>query len=568
MRISFQTLFRVMSCFLLFVLFVAIAGCDAARDRGTPAAVSPDAALATVTASDIAEHIRVLSSDEFEGRGPSSPGEEKTIQYLKSQFETLGLKPGNGSSYFQDVPLIAITADSDMSLTIEGDGRSSALRYGDDFMAWTLHVVPRVAIEASEMVFVGYGIVAPEYGWNDYEGVDVRGKTVIILVNDPGFATKDEKLFNGNAMTYYGRWTYKYEEAARQGAAGALIVHEREPAAYPWDVVLGSWSGEQFGLRSDDDNMTRVAVEGWLTIESAKAIFERVHLDYRKLKTQAEVRGFRAVPIGLNASVVIRNTTRESVSRNVLALLPGSVRPDEYVIYMAHWDHLGRDTTLEGDQIYNGALDNASGTANLIELAEAFASMNPAPPRSILFLATTAEEQGLLGSEFYATHPVVPPVKTVAAINMDGVNIWGPMRDVTIIGYGNSELDDYVTEEAKRQNRVVRPDAEPEKGFYYRSDHFTLAKQGIPALYTDAGIDHVARGEEWSRAQRDDYTANHYHKPSDEFDPSWDLSGDVDDVNLLFMVGYRLANETTFPSWSEGTEFKAKRDTMMAGASR
>ncbi len=521
-------------------------------------------ALGTLTEQDLARHIQVLSSDEFEGRGPSSAGEEKTVQYLKEQFEDLNLQPGNGDSYFQEVPLVALTAHADMVLQIDGGETAHRFQYGDDFMAWTLRVTTQTQISESELIFVGYGTVAPEYNWNDYRDIDVRGKTVVMLVNDPGFATQDENLFNGNAMTYYGRWTYKFEEAARQGAAGAFIVHETKPAAYPWEVVQGSWSGEQFGLVSDDKNMSRAAAEGWLTLGSAQVLFEEAGLDFDELKHRALERDFRAVPMNLRASLAIRNNIRHATSRNVLALLPGSDRPDEILIYMAHWDHLGKDPDLESDSIYNGALDNASGTAGLLGLAKAFASLNPRPPRSVLFMATTAEEQGLLGSAYYATHPVYPPEKTVAAINMDGANIWGPMNDVTVVGHGLSELDDYVAEATAVQGRIVRPDPEPEKGYYYRSDHFTLAKVGIPSLYTDPGIDHVEHGEDWSMARREEYTARHYHKPSDEFDPEWDLSGAVGDLQLLFRVGHRLTTESRFPNWREGTEFRARRDAMRA----
>jgi Zn-dependent M28 family amino/carboxypeptidase len=543
----------------LAVAVFPLAGCDA-RERAL------NAALSSITAEELAQHIKTLSADEYAGRAPSSPGEEKTVEFLKSQFESIGLQPGNGDSFLQELPLVSITTDPDMILTVRGGDDTNIFGYGAEFIAWTTRVVRRSKIERSEMVFVGYGTTAPEYDWNDYEGLDLRGKTVVMLVNDPGFATQDPDLFNGNAMTYYGRWTYKFEEAARRGAAGALIVHETEPAAYPWEVVQGSWSGPQFSLVAEDDNMSRVAVEGWISAETARTIFKQAGLDYETLRDAAAERGFKPVKLGLNATLAMKNSIRKSNSRNVLALLPGRERKDEYIIYMAHWDHLGRDPNLEGDQIFNGALDNATGTANLLELAEAFASLDPGPSRSIVFLATTAEEQGLLGSAHYALNPVYPPATTVAAINMDGANIWGPMRDVTVIGHGMSELDDYVQAAAQAQRRVVRPDPEPEKGYYYRSDHFTLAKQGIPALYADAGIDSIEHGEEWSRAQRDAYTAERYHKPSDEFDPAWDLSGAVDDVRLLFRVGYRLANESTFPNWREGTEFRAKRDSMRAGS--
>lgn len=521
-------------------------------------------ALGTFTPQDLAAKIQILAADSFEGRAPSSAGEEKTVQFLRAEFERLGLKPGNGESYFQEVPLVSITADRNMTLVIGGRGPAMTLRYGADFVAFTSRVVEQTSLDRSPLVFAGYGVVAPEVGWNDYQGWDARGKTVIVLVNDPDFESGDTTLFKGRTMTYYGRWTYKYEEAARAGAAGVLIVHETEPAGYPWEVVTGSWSGPRFGLVTEDRNLSRAAVEGWITGDAARRIFRRAGLDYDSLKARASQRGFRAVPLNLDASVRVKNTIEYSTSRNVVALLPGRERGDEYVIYMAHWDHLGRDPNLTGDQIFNGAVDNASGTAGLLELAEAFASLPRPPRRSVVFLAVTAEEQGLLGSAYYARNPIFPLNRTVAAINLDGLNVDGPMRDITVIGYGNSELDDYLAEAAKTQNRYLRPDPEPEKGFYYRSDHFELAKVGVPSLYTDAGIDHVEHGTEWSLERREEYTALRYHKPADEFDPNWDLRGAVQDLQLLFLVGHRLASENRFPNWREGTEFKARRDSMMA----
>jgi Zn-dependent M28 family amino/carboxypeptidase len=522
-----------------------------------------DAALDTITADDLTAEVLTLSSDEFEGRAPASQGEEKTVEYLKAEFERIGLEPGNGDSYYQEVPLVSITAEPGANLLVRGDGSAHRLSYGDDIMVWTKRVVGSAAISNSEMVFVGYGVVAPEYGWNDYAGIDVRGKTVIVLVNDPGYATQDTALFNGNAMTYYGRWTYKFEEAARQGAAAALIVHETEPASYPWGTVQASWSGPQFGLVAEDNNMSRVAVEGWITLEAARTIFQQAGISYDSVKTLATQPDFEAIPLHLNASLSLRNTIKQSTSRNVLAVVPGSTRPDEYFVYMAHWDHLGIDRSLEGDQIYNGALDNATGTAGLLELAEAFMSLEVRPARSILFLAVTAEEQGLLGSEYYGRNPVFPLDKTVAAINMDALNILGPMNDVTVIGLGYSDLDEYLVDAAGEQHRVVTPDAEPEAGYYYRSDHFSLAKVGVPALYAGEGTDHVEYGPEWTRQKQDEYRANHYHKPSDEYHPDWDLAGAVDDLQLYFRIGYRIANESTFPNWREGTEFKAIRDSMI-----
>jgi Zn-dependent M28 family amino/carboxypeptidase len=544
-------------CLLWFSL-LALGACGGDRQL--------EAASETITVDDLTADIQVLASDEFEGRGPSSPGEEKTINYLKTEFEKLGLQPGNGDSYFQEVPLVSITADPNTSLLVQGGGGANRFGYGDEVMVWTQRVVGRAAITNSEMVFVGYGIVAPEYDWNDYEGLDVRGKTVVMLVNDPGYATQDQALFNGNSMTYYGRWTYKFEEAAKRGAAGALIVHETEPAAYPWGTVQGSWSGPQFGLVAEDNNMSRVAVEGWVSLETASTIFDQAGLSFDSLKTLAVQQGFKSVPLDLRASLSLRNTIQQSTSHNVVALLPGNERPEEYFVYMGHWDHFGTDLSLEGDQIYNGALDNATGTAALLELAEAFVSLANPPARSVVFLAVTAEEQGLLGSAYYGANPIFSPEKTVAALNIDGLNILGPMHDVTIVGYGNSELDDYLVEAAADHDRVVIPDPEPEAGYYYRSDHFNFAKVGIPALYPGEGTDHVEHGTEWSQEKRDEYRAQNYHKPSDEYSSDWDLTGAIADLQLYFAVGYRIANESTFPNWRDGTEFKALRDSVMGGS--
>jgi len=525
-----------------------------------------NAAARSITSGDLAEDIAVLASDEFEGRGPASRGEELTIQFLREEFEGLGLEPGNRDSYFQEVPLVEMTPDPGAGMVIWGDQTTTRLVYRREYVAWTKRVVKTSTLDRSDLVFVGYGVVAPEYGWNDYEGLDIRGKTVVILVNDPGYATRDDSLFNGYAMTYYGRWTYKLEEAARQGAAGAVIIHETGPAGYPWEVVRNTWTGPQFDLVADDDNLSFCAVEGWITEEAARNVFRLGGHDYDELKAQAATREFRPVPLGLRVSLTITNSIRRSTSHNVLAMLPGSKRLDEVVIYTAHWDHLGKDPSLRGDQIYNGARDNATGTAGLLELAKAFTRLRRPPARSILFLAVTAEEQGLLGSRYYATHPLHPLAKTVAVMNMDGLNIFGPMRDVTIIGYGNSELDDYVIAAARSQRRRARPDPETEKGYFYRSDQFSFAQQGVPALYLDSGINHKKHGEAWTREQMDKYTAERYHKPSDEFDPAWDLSGAVDDLRLLFSIGHRLANERSFPNWRKDSEFRARRDALMQAA--
>jgi len=555
----------VKKCFLLLIILVALAflffGC-AKEKRGL------ESALPSITAEGLAKNTQILSSDEFEGRAPASKGEELTVNFLKEEFQKLGLKPGNGESYFQEVPMVEMTANPQTSLEIKDKAKSIQFAYRSEFVALTLRVTEEVSIANSDMVFVGYGAVAPEYNWNDYEGLDVRGKTVVILINDPGFATGDPALFTGRAMTYYGRWTYKFEEAARQGAAGAFIIHETEPAAYPWAVVEKGWTGPQFNLISEDNNMSRCAVEGWLQLDAARKLFEMAGKNYDELKPSAAKRGFKAVPLGLKASLALKNSIRFEKSRNVIALLHGREQADEYIFYMAHWDHYGIDPNLKGDQIFNGALDNATGTAGLIELAKAFKKLKSPPRRSVAFLSVTGEEQGLLGSEYYATHPIFPPTKTVAVVNMDAMNIYGKMKDITVIGYGNSELDDYIEAAAKEQGRWVRPDPNPERGSFFRSDHFPFAKQGIPALYAGSGIDHVVHGEKWTQAKRDKYLAENYHKVSDEFDPNWDLSGAVDDLRLLFNVGYRLSMESTFPSWKEGIQFKAKRDADMEAAGK
>ncbi len=522
-------------------------------------------AMASITAEDLKKDVEILSSDEFEGRSPASKGEELTIEFLKNEFQALGLKPGNKDSFFQEVPLIKINSEPTRTLEISGPNAVNKFQYGDEFVSTTMRIVEKVSLKDSEMIYVGYGIVAPEYGWNDYEGIDVKGKTVIIQVNDPGFVTQNPDLFNGQAMTYYGRWTYKYEEAARQGAAGAFVIHETEPAAYGWDVVHNGWTGPQFLMESPDNNMSRCAVEGWITLQTTQAIFKQAGLDFSVLKTDAAQKGFSAINMGLKANLILSNTIEHSLSHNVIALLPGSERPEELIIYMAHWDHFAPDPSLEDDQIFNGALDNATGTAALIELAEAFLKLETPPARSIAFLAVTAEEQGLLGSKYYADNPIYPLTKTVASINMDSLNIYGRMKDITVIGFGQSELDDYVLKEAAAQNRTVMPDPKPERGSFYRSDHFPFAKQGVPALYTSMGIDHVEHGKEWTLAKRDDYIQNNYHQPSDEYDPNWDLSGGIEDLHLLFKIGHRLSMESFFPNWKEGSEFKAKRDADMAG---
>lgn len=520
----------------------------------------PTRAAESIQPDQLATKIETLASDAFLGRGPSSEGEEKTLAYLTGELQRIGIAPASGGSYLQPVPLVTITASPEMTLSIRGEETALDLAYQKDMMAWTKRVVPSVSLEDSPLVFVGYGIVAPEYGWNDYAGADVAGKTVVMLVNDPGFATQDQDLFNGNAMTYYGRWTYKYEEAARQGAAGALIIHETDSAGYGWEVVAGSWSGEQHDLAAEDENASRCRVEGWLHRDAAEKVLGLAGLTVEAAKKQALERTREPEPIPAQASITVENDVARSTSKNVLGELKGSQRPDEYIVYMAHWDHLGVKSSQEGDGIYNGAVDNATGVAGLLELAEAFASLDPRPERSILFAAVTAEESGLLGSKHFTENPTVPMASIVAGINMDGLNYYGPTRDITVIGHGSSELEDYLREAAKVQNRVVTPEDTPEKGYYYRSDHFNFAKKGVPMLYTKAGIEHREKGKDFGRQQHETYVAERYHKPSDEYSKDWDLRGAAEDVQLFFAVGWRLSNEESWPNWYEGNEFRAIRD--------
>ncbi len=542
---------------------LAVAGVlGAALAHGKPATDTVDAQIQR----DLHYHIAELADDAYAGRAPGTAGEDKTVAWLQKHFAALGTEPGNAGSWVQEVPITAVTSAPSAVLEIRGPDFSADLAYGTDMMVATQRQVASTGISDSELVFVGYGINAPERGWNDYAGVDVTGKTVVVLVNDPGFATQDPSLFNGNAMTYYGRWDYKYAEAARQGAAGALIVHETEAASYPWEVVRNSWSGAKIGLSADNRHKDKVAVEGWVPLAQAEALFKAAGLDYQASKRAAQQAGFKARSLGgLSASVQLENTLAESLSRNVVALIPGSTYPDEVIIYTAHWDHLGVRPDDEGDNIYNGASDNASGVAGLLAIARQLQAEATPPERSILFLAVTAEESGLLGSKFYSDNPIFPPAQTVANFNMDNIaagNL-GRTRDVAVVGYGNSELEDYLARAAKAQGRVVVQEPYPEKGSYYRSDHFSLARVGIPALYLTNATDSVEHGKAWGDARLRDYTANHYHKPSDEYDPAWDLSGAAQEVMLLLQMGRELAASRDFPRWHEGVEFKATREASL-----
>jgi Zn-dependent M28 family amino/carboxypeptidase len=532
---------------------------------------APDAAVQSISGERMLQDIRMLSSDEYQGRAPGSKGEELTTRYLQDQFREISLEPGNpNGAYLQSVPLVGITADPGMRLTLAGHGRTLSPKYQDDYVASTRRVVETSPLDA-DVIFAGYGVQAPEFNWDDFKGVDVRGKTIVVLVNDPpvldpvNSGELDANTFGGKAMTYYGRWTYKYEKAAELGAAGCFIVHQTEPAGYPWDVVRNSWSGEQFGLATPDKNMNRAAVEGWLSLETAQALFRAAGLDFQRLAAQAATREFRPVPLGMRARVTLENKLRTVDSQNVIARLSGSDSElrDSYVVYMAHWDHLGVDSSLTGDRIYNGAVDNASGVAALLEIARAYKQLRTPPRRSILFLAVTAEEQGLLGSQYYGEHPLYSLARTAATINMDAMNVLGRTDDLVMIGKGNSTLDELVESIAQQQNRTVKPDAEPEKGFFYRSDHFNFAKQGVPSFFPEPGIEFVGKPAGWGMEMRRRYTEQDYHKPSDEVRPDWDMSGAVQDTQLFFLVGYNVANDRMLPEWKPGTEFKAKRDAML-----
>jgi len=560
----------------LLSLAVAIAACSgkpaapAQRSGSSDAPPVPIGELPMIDAAAVLAHTKVLASDEYEGRAPGTRGEELTVAYLVNEFKRMGLKPGNtDGTYLQKVPLVGITPDP-ATLVLRKGAQQRVLKWKDDVVAWTKHVAGNANLTNSELVFVGYGVVAPEFNWDDYKGVDVKGKTLLMLINDPPVPDPansqqlDPKVFGGKAMTYYGRWTYKYEIGAQKGAAGVIIIHETGPAGYPFEVVQSKVT-EQFDLVTPDKNMGRAAVEGWITLDQGKDLLKIAGQDFDALKKLAATRDFKPVPLGITASMTLHNKLRTVDSNNVIARLDGSdpVRKNEYVVYTAHWDHLGIGPAVDDDQIYNGAKDNAVGTAGLLEIARAFTRLASPPKRSILFLAVTAEEQGLLGSQYYAVRPIYPLASTLADVNMDGLNVHGRTRDLTLIGFGASDLDDFASAAAGEQGRVIRPDPETEKGFYYRSDHFNFAKQGVPALDPDEGVDFIGQPADYGKKVRDDYTEHRYHKPSDEVSADWDLSGAREDLQVFFAVGYRVAQADRFPDWKPGNEFKAKRDAML-----
>jgi len=538
----------------LFLLSAAVILTGAAPD-------SPEIPLQTL--KDV---TKALSSDDFEGRAPATPAEDKTTAYIVERFKTAGLKPGNKGSWFQDVPLVEITGQNVSPLTFSGGKTPISLAYRTDMVIATYQVVPKTEVKDSEVVFVGYGINAPERGWNDYAGLDVKGKTVAILVNDPDWQTMTlDGDFGGRAMTYYGRWTYKFEEAARQGAAAAIIVHDTEPAAYGWGVVQSSWTGPQLQQDTPGDHLDQSKAIGWIQKPAAEALFASAGKDFVALSAAAKVKGFKAVPLGVKANVSFANTIRRQASKNVIGILPGTARPDEVVLYSAHWDHLGRCDAVKGDDICNGAVDNASGVAALVAMAEANSKAGRAK-RSQVFLAVTAEESGLLGSKFYAENPVFPLGKTVGGVNLDALKIYPEAKDFVITGAGKSELEDMVKPMVAAQGRRIAPEPSPERGYYYRSDHFSFAKLGVPMLDGSAGEDLVVGGPAAGKAAADDYNTNRYHKPQDEYDPNWNWGAALQDVKLYYTMGRTLADGTSWPNWYPTAEFRAVRDKSRAEA--
>ncbi len=548
---------------LLLITALPLFAEDKVAEKLKPAldVITPDALLA---------HIKTLGSDEFEGRAPGSKGEELSTKYIADQFRAIGLKPGNpDGTYIQEVPLAGIKSDPKMQFIVNGKPPMD-LKFADDFVASSARLQNEIKVDNSDIVFVGYGVVASEYGWDDYKGVDVRGKTILMLINDPAVpdlkdpSKLDDKMFKGKEMTYYGRWTYKYEIAAQRGAAAAVIIHETVPAAYPWQVVKSSWSKENFEIDNPDKNTGAIQARSWITLDVAKKLLADCDQDFDALKKTAITKEFKPVALNAKANIDIKQQVRSFKSLNVIGKFEGADPrlKDEYVIYSAHWDHLGKHPELPGDQIFNGAIDNASGVSAVITLANAFPKAAPPPRRSILFMATTAEEAGLLGAKWYAEHPLYPLNKTLADINIDTLNVWGKARDIEDTSYGFSDLDDILAESAKRQGRPMIPNPRPEKGGIYRADNFEFSKVGLPSLYIGKN-QHLMSRPPNGPLRADEYDLKDYHQPSDDVKPDWDLSGAVQDVDLLFEVGYQAANSDKFPEWKPGNEFKPKRDAVM-----
>ena len=539
------------------ILVLVLAACSSA-----PPAPAVMADFPNLSNDRVLKDIVKLSSDEFEGRQPGSKGEKLTTDYLIQELKNSGLEPGNpNGSWTQKVSLVGLTPKPQGGFVVKKGATTKEFNINKDVVVMSKHVTDDVKLENSELVFAGYGVQAPEYQWDDFKGMDVKGKTIIVLVNDPPV---DDKMFGGKAMTYYGRWTYKYEKAAELGAAGVVIVHETGPAGYGFNVVQNN-SNERFNLSTPDKNMGRSAIEAWISLDAATALLKMAGQDYQTLKARAATREFKPVPLGMTASVTVKQVMRTVDSDNVVAKLTGSdaTLKDEHVVYTAHWDHLGVGTPVNGDSIYNGALDNASGCAQVLEIARLLKGM-ARPKRSMLFLFVTAEEQGLLGSQYYADFPLYPLNKTVANINIDGINQWGRTKDLVVVGLGASDLDDYARAAATEQGRTLTPDAEPEKGFYYRSDHFNFAKKGVPAFDPDSGTDFIGKPAAYGKQKRDEYTSTDYHAPSDVVKQDWDLTGAAEDGKLFLMMGYRIANADRMPEWKTGNEFKRIRDQSLS----
>ncbi|HWV61931.1 MAG TPA: M28 family metallopeptidase [Sphingopyxis sp.] len=552
---------------LALAALLSLAACNSGEaSKSAPIAI-PDVTIPELSLATLQEVTKELSSDAYEGRAPGTAGEEKTVAYIIKKYQEAGLKPGNNGKWTQDVPLVEITAKNATPLTFTGGKTPVTAQYAKDYVAFSYRVQPRTEVKDSDVVFVGYGINAPEKGWNDYAGLDVKGKTVVVLVNDPDWQTKEAKgEFNGRAMTYYGRWSYKYEEAARQGAAAVLIVHDTEPAAYGWNVVESSNTGTQYLADSKNGGADQTVANGWIQLPKAKELFASAGQDFDKLSEAAKKKGFKPIALtGVKANFSFDNEISKKMSRNVIGVLPGAKRPDEYVLYTGHWDHLGRCTPVDGDDICNGAVDNASGIAGLVTLAQAFNKAG-APDRSIVFLAVTAEESGLLGSKYYAENPIFPLAQTVGGVNMDALNASGPAKDIVVVGAGKSELDAYVEKLAKMAGRTVKAEPTPEKGFYYRSDHFSFAKLGVPMFNFGSGDDLVEGGVDAGKKAAEDYEKNRYHAPGDEYEAITNWDGMMSDLRLYYAAGRMLAMNEAWPNWVEGDEFRAARDKSRAGA--
>ncbi len=541
---------RFSARFLLPVVALLVAACS-----------GPETAEIPVFSDNFRAHVETLASDQFQGRAPATPGGIKTVEYIESEYARLGLKPAVGGSYRQSVPLVEITGYDFSDLVIGGNGAELAFNYLDDMVVGTTRLEDHSHLSASELVFVGYGVVAPEYGWNDYEGIDVAGKTVVVMINDPGYAIQDEALFSGRAMTYYGRWTYKFEEAARQGASGAIIIHQTEPASYGWDVVRNSWSGTQYGI-GIDTGAPKLEAQGWIQKEVARQVFDLAGFDLEEALTMAASHDFTPFAMGLNASVDFSNEFQHSECFNVIGYIEGSVRPDEMIVYMGHWDHLGMVETADGVDIYNGAMDNATGIGAILSIAERFMA-GETPERSIAFIAATAEESGLLGSKFYAENPVFPLETTVGGINIDALNVYGATWDVSVVGSGNSEMEDHLRRHAANQQRHLLPEPHPERGYFYRSDHISLARHGVPMIYAKAGDDYIGKDEAYAEMVAADQ-AGRYHAPNDVVTDMWVWEGMHQDLWLYYELGKELANTNVWPNWYPGNEFRQIRDASAA----